>query len=679
MIAVDGRDSEVQMRACSGCYLAVDCVYDARSCRLFRAALSLAMRLLACYILLGLLSTCVVASQADSRDAVVDRSWLSDLQGTLSPEQALSSQWTKYEGPLARGFTRSVTWVRLKLDPALVGPGSLPSDHRLVLRIIPSRLDEVTVWRVNRLADPPVRAGDKFSPEGAQQGLLNHAVVFDEATTPFEVLLRMETKGNHSIHVAALRWDDASGLLSRDSIMVMGYLVFTMMVILWALITYLQQPSGVLLLFVFHQVSALFAAITLLGVWRMYAPGDLGLWGNRLTSFAIPLSAFATVLFHARLLTDLGARTLDVRILTAAALFPALGIVLIASGFESIGLVLTHMTIAVGMIFTLFVVARLNLDHSSHWPNRRLTIIGAYVAMVALMAPQSLRVLGVLSPGAWSFGSYFFYGLFSVVLMTGLLILRAREVEQQRIRKDVMLNEARRESELQRARAIEQGDLVAMLTHELKTPLSVFALALGKSGQLPEIRKRAVRAVENMREVIDRCALTARVDEDAAHRSIFLQIEAVDLGDVMSQALSLQPQAERIDLRIGDALPICRTDRAILLAIIGNLVDNALKYSPVESSIRIEVLNSEVNSRSGCMLRVINEVVDGGAPDPAQVFEKYYRGARARHRSGSGLGLYLSKRLAERLAGELSIRGGEASEVCFELWVPLVAEPAMAA
>ena len=637
------------------------------------------MRLLAFFLVFCLMPLCVGASQVVSRDAVVDRSWLSDLQGTLSPEQALSGQWTKYEGPLARGFTRSVTWVRLKIDPALAGPGSLPSDHRLVLQMVPSRLDEISVWGVDRLADPPAKVGDKFRLEGAQQGLLNHAVVFDEATTPFEVLLRLETTGNHSIHVAALRWDDASRVLSRDSILVMGYLVFNMMVVFWALITYLQQPSGVMLLFVFHQVSALFVAINLLGVWRMYAPGDLDLWGNRLTSFAIPLSALATVLFHARLLTDLGARTLDVRILTAAALVPALGIVLIASGFDSIGLVLTHMTIAVGMIFTLFVAARLNLEQSDHWPNRRLAIIVAYVAMVALMAPQSLHVLGVFSPGAWSFGSYFFYGLFSVVLMTGLLILRAREFEQQRIRKDVVLNQARRESELQRARAIEQGDLVAMLTHELKTPLSVFALALGKSGQLPEIRKRAVRAVENMREVIDRCALTARVDEDAAHRSIFLQIEAVDLGDVMSQALSLQPQAERIDLRIGDALPICRTDRTILLAIIGNLVDNALKYSPVESSIRIEMLTSEVNSRSGFMLRVINEAVDGGAPDPAKVFEKYYRGARARHQSGSGLGLYLSKRLAERLAGELSMRGGEASEACFELWVPLVAEPSMAA
>ena len=80
---------------------------------------SLGLRLIAFFLVLWLVLICGGASQVVSRDAVVDRSWLSDLQGTLSPEQALSSQWTKYEGALARGFTSSVTWVRLKLEPAL--------------------------------------------------------------------------------------------------------------------------------------------------------------------------------------------------------------------------------------------------------------------------------------------------------------------------------------------------------------------------------------------------------------------------------------------------------------------------------------------------------------------------------------------------------------------------------
>jgi signal transduction histidine kinase len=54
----------------------------------------------------------------------------------------------------------------------------------------------------------------------------------------------------------------------------------------------------------------------------------------------------------------------------------------------------------------------------------------------------------------------------------------------------------------------------------------------------------------------------------------------------------------------------------------------------------------------------------------ARLFEKYHRGERARHRSGSGLGLYLSRRLAYRLGGELLLRDGPDDQVCFELWVP---------
>jgi two-component system sensor histidine kinase MprB len=69
-------------------------------------------------------------------------------------------------------------------------------------------------------------------------------------------------------------------------------------------------------------------------------------------------------------------------------------------------------------------------------------------------------------------------------------------------------------------------------------------------------------------------------------------------------------------------------------------------------------------------LRVTNAVGPAGRPDAAHVFDKYHRGARARHRSGSGLGLYLSQRLTSRLGGALSLCAPEGDEVAFELWLP---------
>ena len=240
---------------------------------------------------------------------------------------------------------------------------------------------------------------------------------------------------------------------------------------------------------------------------------------------------------------------------------------------------------------------------------------------------------------------------------------------------ELALREAQRESELQRARAMEQGDLIAMLTHELKTPLSVVSLALGDLGRQPAMRARALLAVDNMRGVIDRCALTARVDEDAGHRLIELKLEPLLLNELLDVAIGTQVEADRIETNVHEPLPACRGDRMILLIILSNLLDNALKYSPAESVIRAEVRSGEFNERSGVVLRVSNEITDQDLLDPKKIFDKYYRGARARHRSGSGLGLYVSRRLARRVGGELWFRLEEASRASFELWLPLRATP----
>ena len=83
--------------------------------------------------------------------------------------------------------------MRVKVDPAAAGPTPIAGDHRVVLRIVPGHLDEVTVWQADRLSQPPVLLGDKHSVVQPQQGLLNYAAVFDDATAPFEVLSRLRT------------------------------------------------------------------------------------------------------------------------------------------------------------------------------------------------------------------------------------------------------------------------------------------------------------------------------------------------------------------------------------------------------------------------------------------------------------------------------------------------------
>lgn len=627
-------------------------------------------------LLLGLCAPSLALTLPDrALDAVVQKAWLDDPDSSLSPQTAIESAWTSYEGVLSRGFTASTTWVRVKIDPAAVGLDAVSDDHRLVLRIAPGHLDEVAVWRAGRLTQPPVLVGDKHSQAGSQQvGLLNYAVVFDDAIAPFEVLLRLRTQSNHSLHARALRWEDSSALTAGQHSLVIGYLVFTVMTIGWAAVVWLEYRVAVVGLFIAHQASALLVALLLLGVLRLYGPDALMPALSEMTSLAIALSTAVTTFFHARLLSDLGAGRTEATLIRACAWSPLIAALLITLGEVRLGLMLTQASLLVLMLLVTVVAWRARpgvadgVAESRPW--RRAYLMGVYVLMTAIMMPQSLRVMGLMPAGPWSFFGYFAYGVASTALLSSLLILRGREERLGRRNADLVLVQARREADVQRARAAEQAELITMLTHELKTPLTVVSLALGSAGQLVSMRERAVRAVGNMRDVIDRCAQAARVDDDAARHDAQPVLQRVELDQVLAEAVGVQLQGARVDVRVAEGLPACLADRQMLLVILGNLLENALKYSPKHSRLQVSIDAVTFEGRCGVALRVSNRVGPAGRPDAAFAFNKYHRGPRARHRSGSGLGLYLSRRLAYRMGGELSLLEPAGDAVSFELWLP---------
>jgi signal transduction histidine kinase len=99
------------------------------------------------------------------------------------------------------------------------------------------------------------------------------------------------------------------------------------------------------------------------------------------------------------------------------------------------------------------------------------------------------------------------------------------------------------------------------------------------------------------------------------------------------------------------------SDWQIFKSVLSNLVDNALKYSPTESTVHLRVRPGTLDGRAGCEISVENLVQSGptstGFPDRDELFKKYYRADGARKHSGSGLGLYLVANFMRLLKGEV--------------------------
>ena len=221
---------------------------------------------------------------------------------------------------------------------------------------------------------------------------------------------------------------------------------------------------------------------------------------------------------------------------------------------------------------------------------------------------------------------------------------------------------------LQEQRSINrlQQLFISMLVHEIKTPLTVVQLgssALAKTDITPERKQawdvRMQTAIDGIVHILDNCSQTERYEGGvmAVSLSDFLLTDSLAL--VMRQAVAhAREQPELLQLRCETPIDTLRlrSDVNYFQIILHNLISNALTYSAPGSTVILRV--SQFASGQGAPMvqfAVSNVKGAAGHPDPAKVFERYYRSPAASGISGTGLGLWLSQQLAERLGTKIQL------------------------
>lgn len=216
-------------------------------------------------------------------------------------------------------------------------------------------------------------------------------------------------------------------------------------------------------------------------------------------------------------------------------------------------------------------------------------------------------------------------------------------------------------------------DLVYALTHDLRTPLTALALTLGQAaegayGVLPERYGRILRdsrnAVDDLQRLAETLLLVARF-ETGERRA---QDAPVDLSAVAREVASeLQSIADAraisMRLRAQDALCV-RGTRGELRRAVVNLVANALQHVPRGGTVEIELISTASDVR-------LSVRDDGYGIDPAlraTLFERFSPGSVAG--AGTGLGLYLVRRIAEAARGTVRYEPCEPRGSVFTLVVP---------
>lgn len=217
----------------------------------------------------------------------------------------------------------------------------------------------------------------------------------------------------------------------------------------------------------------------------------------------------------------------------------------------------------------------------------------------------------------------------------------------------------------------EQDRFMSMLSHELKTPMSVIRMGLGTTVIGSAMRQRVVRAIDDMNAIVDRCLQSDLL----SNGDMKLHREPCRIEDLVEEWCAASYQTERVHID-APALPELQTDRQLLQVIVANLLDNALKYSEpgtvvgLRAALQTSARRARRGRRNGIAVQVSSVPGAAGRPDPKLVFKKYYRAPGAHGKTGSGLGLHIASGFAARLGGDLRYLP-DTETVKFELWIPL--------
>ena len=217
--------------------------------------------------------------------------------------------------------------------------------------------------------------------------------------------------------------------------------------------------------------------------------------------------------------------------------------------------------------------------------------------------------------------------------------------------------------EVVRTAARTRDDVLAIVSHDLRTPLAAIRCAAELIGG----PRAAVieRSVDNMTRLLDDLLDVASIETGTL--SIELRVQrASDIVEEVRQQFAPIAQQKGIDLTVGiaDELPAVAVDRERIVQVLGNLVANAIKFTPASGVVRASV----EHARDGVEFAISDSGAGISADVMTHIFDRYWH-AKKNNGAGHGLGLSIAKGIVEAHGSALRVTSetGRGSTFAFTL------------
>jgi signal transduction histidine kinase len=313
------------------------------------------------------------------------------------------------------------------------------------------------------------------------------------------------------------------------------------------------------------------------------------------------------------------------------------------------------------------IVVRRDLTERDYPADEQLLALGLRSELVTPLLVGA-RTIGMLSlsrerPDAFSEDEIELVALLGRLVATAVQNIRAYEAERRRVEELARLSQLR-------------ADFVSLVSHELRSPMAAvigaartlqdrwrMLTAAQRESFLALIGDETARLAELVGDVLD----TSRIEAG----TFSYRFEEVDLGRVVDEAVEAAVLAQQdvpVVASVRGALPAIRGDRARLRQVLGNLIENAVKYSPEGGEVRVSAA-----AANGAVRIAVRDAGPGIPRDQqGRIFEKFGRvDVPGASKPGTGLGLFIARSIAEAHGGSLDVSSGAEPGSIFTLTLPV--------
>jgi signal transduction histidine kinase len=329
--------------------------------------------------------------------------------------------------------------------------------------------------------------------------------------------------------------------------------------------------------------------------------------------------------------------------------------------------------------FAYFFVFHIMLTAFIFSPEVVFVYVGALVALLAgLFLAEYARLIPHFPLFGDAFDSYLRRFMPRALALVATLAIAAYLITD--IKRRIAEKGRRVEVELNRYKNLDRlkSNFILQVTHELRGPIAATngyheMILRGIGGEANpktmEAIRKANRRTENLLTIIDEMIDFAYMNTDQELRYSRTELRLKELIEANLELASSQAEQKHIDLLANCPRELkILSNRDLLNIILTNLIGNAVKYSPPNTTVTVNALEE-----GGDVHLMVKDEGYGIEPEEMEkIFEEFYRTRRAREleRDGTGLGLPIVKRAVESLNGRITVYSEPDKGTTFHIYIP---------